>query len=303
MKSVLSAGLLCLLGLTAYQPAVANNDPNGNTIRIYYMDEEVFRAGGVRLYPEIREFLFDINAEIVQVENQVRAELQQELIQNLPSSLDLDGVSFNLANYLNIGLSSLGGGVFELNFLGLAASSLAIVEWDTAPWLANGSISIATDYLTASGTYDLFTGNASAVLDPPAYNIDVSYGGLGLVFINFITLGGLDSLVDKLEDSLTEDIDASIQSIVDQRLNVFSDTLFGIEPYIPQHVYYYGVDVAQEIRALLDDVPAGNVVSATYSEGAGKYYSKLNIRLGNNIAIVLTHKNPNALCTGSCRGG
>ncbi|MEM8682533.1 MAG: hypothetical protein AAGF72_03830 [Pseudomonadota bacterium] len=267
------------------------------------MGEEVFREGGVRRYPEIREFLFDINAEIVTVENQARAELEQELNQNLPSSLDLDGVSFNLVNYLDIGLGSLGGGIFELNFLGLAASSSASVEWDTAPWLANGRISIETEYLTASGTYDLFTGNASAVLDPPIYSIDVDYGGLGLVFANFITLGGIDRLVDTLENSLMQQIDESIQGIVDQRLNVFSDSLFGIEPYIPDHVYYHGVDVAQEIRALLDDIPAGNIVRAFYSEGAGKYYSKLTILLGNNVSVVLTHKNPNALCTGSCRGG
>ena len=302
MKLALFASLLGLLCIFGFQPAVAA-DPNGNTIRIFYMDEEVFRAGGVHLYPEIRQFLFDINAEIVSVENQARAELRQELIQSLPSSLDLDSVSFNLANYVNIGLASLGGGVFQLDFRGLAASSTAHVEWDTAPWLANGRITIETEYLTASGTYDLFTGNAFAVLDPPAYTIDVRYGGLGLVFINFVTLGGVDNLIDALENSLTQQVDASIARIVDQRLNVFSDTLFGIEPYIPQYVYYHGVDIAGEIRALLDDVPSGNIVRAQYSEGAGKYYSKLIISLGNNIQVVLTHKNPNALCTGSCRGG
>ncbi len=302
MKSSLVASFVCLLFILGLQSASAA-DPNGNTIRIYYFGEEVYRGGGVRQLPEIREFLFDINADIVQVENEVRAEIEQELNQSLPSALGLDGVAFNLANYIYIGLESSGGGVFELDFLGLALSSTAHVEWSTAPWLANGSIHIETDYLTASGSYDLYTGNASAVLDPPAYTIDVSYGGLGAVFINFITLGGVDRLVDRLEEKLQQDIDTSIASIVDQRLNTVSDTLFGLEPYIPDHVYYHGVDVAQEIRDLLDDIPSGNIVSAVYSEGAGKYYSKLSVAIGNNVSIVLTHKNPNALCTGRCRGG
>ena len=300
MKNSLTVGLV-FLSCALYPHLASATDPNGNHIKIIYLDEEVFFDGGVHQHNEIREFLYDINAEIIALENEARVALTQEISQTLPSSFDLDGVGFGVNNYIDLELESLGGGEFELNFLGLAPHVVVYVELSAAPWLLDGSIRLNFSHLHATGSYDLYTGNASAVLNPPTFTIDVDYGGLGAAFINFITFGGLDDIVDDVENELRQEINESIDDIVNQRLNTVSASLFGIEPNIPNNLYHHGIDVAQEIRDLLDDIPAGTVVGAQYVEIATKYHSKFTLSLGNNIVIELTHRNPNGLCTGRCR--
>ncbi len=282
----------------AFAPNVAKADP-GNFITIIYQGEQIFHDGAPHRYLEIPNFLYKISEKLDAVENEARAAGRAAFKAKLPGYLDLDDLYLDVSRYIAFEFSSLGGGHFNLAVRGLAISGTAYVSLDNASFLADARLDFSTSSLQALGTTDLFTGTTSIVVAQPQITLRADYGGIGAELANIISLGYVDHAFEDLIDDIRLDVDdAAADAIANLE---FPTTLFGIEQFIPSNLTFHGIDVRAEVIEALSNIPAGNIVSAYYSEGINKYQAHFELSLGNNLTIILDHHNTNGTCTGSCR--
>lgn len=290
---IVSMMLLCV-GL------VHAND-NGNHVEVIYQGNSVLKIGGVRQLNEVRELLWSVNEKIENLEQEAENELRMIIQRELPSDLSLKSFSLGLSHHVNMDFYSRGGGEFQLDVRGLAIHANARFDYDPAPWLGDGWARLSTSHLDANGTYDLYSGVATATLNPPQFTIDSGYSGLIYDIINFVSFGSLSGMVDDFKLEIDQSVNQYIENIVESGLNSTSVTFFGVGSLIPQDIIFQGVNVGDEIHEIIQDIPSGKIVSASYLEYLNKYHTRLTVTFGNDLTIILTHKNPNGSCTGSCR--
>ena len=276
-------------------------DKPGYYIKITYLGNIVYNDGGVRKHMKIPKLLHSIHGQVDDFESEIKALLRPEIVDLLPSSLRLNYFNVTVGHRISFQLASQGGGNFGFDYSGTPLGVSARVGLKNASFLANASLDIGTSLINASGTYNIYNGNASVTVHPPFFSVSADYGGLGAEFINLITFGAVDNLFNDFLADQEAMLVSQVDDLVSKGFNTASFSLFGIDQIIPEQIPFNGINYSGQILQLIQNIPSGTIATVEYIPlWLNKYKSRLVFKVGNQLVIELNHWNSNGTHVGPC---